>query len=153
MGQKKGRAAQVWAVQVATGISQAVRAGASLPFVLPPGELFDKGSALRRGQEVNYAKKKEEEKGAPRAFWTLKGVLQEGGKYQMMVVSPQTRVREVNEELYAGLGTTLAGLADLANAPTPPAADIPARLTEASPEPAHEPDAQEKLLKDMYGLE
>lgn len=54
------RAAQVWAVEVAGGINNVVKAGKSLPFQL---ELkgYGKGQAIRFCQEVNYAKKRQEE--------------------------------------------------------------------------------------------
>lgn len=57
---KKPRAAQIWAVEIASSVNQSVLAGAALPFTLNLHG-YAKGQAIRFAQEVNYAKRRQDE--------------------------------------------------------------------------------------------
>ena len=155
MGQRKNRQAQVWAVQLASGISRAVLEGRILlPSPLPNIGLLGKGKALRFCQETNYAKKQEEAKGANPAGWALKAI-PVGEEFQLTIVKPSGRMREINEGLY----TTVAGIVDSLEAnpagqpALAPQGDTPASQLAQEQVLAKGLDAQDELLRQAYGVD
>lgn len=160
MGQRKGRQAQAWACQLAYKMADMVKGGTVLPFILPNIGLQERGYALRFCQEVNYAKKQEEAKGAKPSYWTLKAIKVEGTElFQITLCKPKVGGSYSNPAHEQRVSDVLAGLEELS--PTvfepakgvayfepPPQADSPPA---GLPQPAAKPDPQEELLRKMYG--
>ena len=161
MGQRKGRQAQAWACQLACKLTAMVGEGRSLPLILPNLPLQERGSALRFCQEVNYAKKQEEAKGAKISYWTLKAIAEgEAGLFRLTLCKPKADSRYSNPAHDQRVQDVLAGLEELSTTgfepakgvayfEPPPQADSPPR-EEPSPTVA-KPDPQEELLRKMYG--
>ena len=156
MSQRKGRTAQIWAVILMEEINGQVEQGKALPF--PLAGLYPRGQAIRFCQEISYAKKlfdarnKQKELSQPGykavAYnWTLKSERIDESSYQLHVCHATGRQVRTNPATYAAMENILASLQSNMTQ-TPPAADIPAPLKGD----AEEPDAQEQLLKDIYGV-
>lgn len=169
MSQRKARQAQVWAVKLAEELdSFLLRSSAPLPYDLKNYPVVIQGQAIRHCQEVNLAKKQldalRRQGGNPlRGLnWVLKYRLIDPARQPSDL--PDYRPRAVlyvdlargrtvtsNTELEMTVDKFIEGL----RAQTAP--PLGTELEPIAPFPGAEKapavDAQEKLLKDMYGLE
>ena len=140
LGQKK-RAAQVWAIEISSKIEEQIRAGHALPFQLPVRG-YTKGQATRFAQEVNYAKRMQDEQeqalyvqrsssgeACPRPIplaWAI-SFRMEGGAAVFTVNFPASRSRQQTEITKKFTSDALAALDAL---PMPEAGLKPSAPTE-----------------------
>ena len=138
---KKSRAAQIWAVEIASNVTERLRQGAELPFRLPL-DGYTKGQATRFAQEVNYAKRMQDEQeqalyvqrsssgeACPRPIplaWAI-SFRMEGGAAVFTVNFPASRSRQQTEITKKFTSDALAALDAL---PMPEAGLKPSAPTE-----------------------
>ena len=168
MGQRKARQAQVWAVKLAEELdSFLLRSSVPLPYDLKNYPVVVQGQAIRHCQEVNLAKKQldalRRQNGSPvmGMNWVLKYRLIDPARQPSDL--PDYRPRAVlyvdfargravtsNTELEMTVDTFIAGLRAQTAPPLGTELEPIAPFPGVEKEPAA--DAQDKLLKDIYGV-